>query len=492
MAEPVEFSRPAAVARALGGEDTQRFQQKRILLQGDADYLRTPNGHEAFRAAFLLLIRICQDVSVLLPGECTILRADIEALAERYVPERPWQLAQSADLSDFDAILSVGLQGRADLPWTVINSDGWIASVSSRGGDLPRGSNRANAVGAIGAACLGVGEIFKRLIKLKSGRGALLDVTSFSLWSYRPEEIDDGPELTTLPLDILLIGCGAIGSGAAYLLSRLPVSGRAFALDRQTYRRENFGTSIIVGPSEYETPKAQVVADFLRPKLDAQALPMSIEEFKARYDGGYPDVVLTGLDEVDPRHEVQHLWPGLIIDGAVGGELSCQVSCHPCSGTVACLLCVFQKPVVSNLAAMYARATGLPVEIANNQDATVTDEIIAAATEDRRPWLRSHLGKRLCSITSEAVATFLSADPQREGFAPAVPFVSCFSSCMIVTELVRYVMTGKPATAPRFQLNLLWGPGRGQHYDEDRRDDCYCVERAKNIAKLRTSRGHLS
>ena len=170
--------------------------------------------------------------------------------------------------------------------------------------------------------------------------------------------------------------------------------------------------------------------------------------------------------------------------------MSCQVSCHHWPSNCACLLCLFQKPPPSlQLAAMNSEATGLPTNIANDPDAVITEEIVAAASPSRRQWLRGHLGKRVCSVTSEAVVKFLSSENHREGFAPAVPFISCFSACMVVTELVRYITTGTTKPAPRYQLNLLWGPRRGVHFEEDRKNDCYCVERAANIGRLRKSRG---
>ena len=490
MTDAIEFSRPAAVAAALGGDDAQRFTKKRVLLCGEASALLTPNGQETFRASLLLLVRICEDVSIMLPESCAELRVDIDALIERFVPKRcPRNIEKNFDLSEFDAILSVGTKGRTDLPWTVVSSDGWLAMVSSLGGHLPDTKARKNAVAAIGAACLGVAEVFKRLIQLRPERGALLDVTSFSFWTYEPTIEDTGPNLDPFRVDVLLIGCGAIGSGTAYLLSRLPVSGRAVAIDPQGFRPENFGTSIILCEKDYGRPKAEVVANLLKSKLDATSRVAEVKKFQDEYDGRFPDIVLTGLDEVDPRHQVQNLWPALIIDGAVGSEFTCQVSCHLWQAETACLMCLFQKASVS-LSELNTKATGLPENIANDPDAIITDEVIAAAAIEKRLWLEQHRGKRVCSITSEAVLKFLSAELQGEGFAPAVPFVSCFSACMIVTELIRYLMTGKNLPAPRFQLNLLWGPQRGVHFEENRRDDCFCVVRAGNIDRIRAGRGH--
>jgi molybdopterin/thiamine biosynthesis adenylyltransferase len=442
---PDELSRPKAAAAGLGDDD-HRFTEKRVLLRGEEDVLNTPNGREIFRAALLLLVRICENVSIAIPHGCEKLRADIVELILQYFPTRAPRFSDQTDCArDFDAVLSIGRQGRADAPWTVVNSDGWIARVSSCGRHLDLGANRENAIGAVGAACFGVSEVFKRLITLKPSRGVFLDAVTFSFWTYREELRDDGPEVRAFDVDVMLIGCGAIGSGTAYILSRLPISGRAVALDPQTYRSENFGTSIILRETDYNRPKVEVVSELLCNKLKTVPLPFDIATLKPRFGGELPDIILSGLDEVNPRHEVQQLWPSIVIDGATGADHSCQVSCHPWSGPAACLLCVFQKPRVTSLAELNARATGLPNEIANDPEAVVTERIIVEADEQKRPWLRNHLGKRICSITSEAVLKLLSDEKQKEGFAPATPFVACFSSCMIVTELLRYLWTGRPS-----------------------------------------------
>ena len=99
------------------------------------------------------------------------------------------------DLGLFDAILSVGTAVKPGLPWTTINSNGWLARVSSGTRGLPADVAMENPVGALAAASLGVGEVFKRLIKLKPERGEMLDGFSFSLRSYRAGETDCGPAL---------------------------------------------------------------------------------------------------------------------------------------------------------------------------------------------------------------------------------------------------------------------------------------------------------
>src|SRR4051812_22490832 len=104
-------------------------------------------------------------------------------------------------------------------------SNGWVARVSS-GSDLPGECSMENPVGALAAACLGVGEVFKRLIRLRPERGDFLDGLEFSLRTYRVGEKECGPELPSrLDLDLLLVGGGAIGNGVVRLLSLLLARG---------------------------------------------------------------------------------------------------------------------------------------------------------------------------------------------------------------------------------------------------------------------------
>lgn len=44
------------------------------------------------------------------------------------------------------------------------------------------------------------------------------------------------------------------------------------------------------------------------------------------------------------------------------------------------------------------------------------------------------------------------------------------------------------ALEPRFQINSLQGPRRGEFYPEDRDPTCECVTRAKNIERVRARR----
>jgi hypothetical protein len=494
MTDDAAYSRLIASAALLGerAPDAHRFTTKKVLLTGEASTLSTANGAEIASAALRLLVRTCRNVTVALPPECGGLRTELERLG-RETAITPVTFRDDIVARDFEAILSVGTQARSDLPWTVVNSNGWRARVSSTGRSLAAECSQANPIGSLGAACLGVADVFKRLIALREDKGELLDGVSFSFWTYTCDGDDPGPPLPERLTagDLLLVGGGAIGNGIAYLLARLPIAGRAVVVDRQEYGAENWGTCICLPACGFIGPKADFIAKLLREKLDARARHMEVQALVKEFGTTlpYPTVALNGLDDIDARHEVQRLWSDLVVDGAIGSDMSCQVSCHPWGEDVACLMCVFHHPTTRS-EVLASRATGLSEAIVSDGQVVVTQVDIDAAPPAKKAWLAARLGQKVCSVVSEAMALALSKENQEQGIAPSVPFVACFSGCMVVTEFVRYLSEGRVFPEPRYALNLLWGPQRGIEFSEGRRATCFCVERASSINKVRAKRRH--
>jgi hypothetical protein len=493
MGRELPYSRLVATAERLGedAEDRHRFLGKSVLLTGETATLLTSNGVEIASAALRLLVRMCQNVSVALPDDCPALKRGLQDVAREAALNPVAFLEGEPQHDQFDAILSIGTQARPGLPWTVVNSNGWRSRVSSENTHLATNFGKYNPIGAMGAACLGVADVFKRLIRLRPEKGELLDGLSFSFWSYSVEGDDPGPDLPLgLSVDLLLVGAGAIGNGIAYLLNLLPIRGHMTVIDRQEYGDENWGTSICLPATPPHGPKADFIAEVLCSKFETVPRHADIavvaEEFGKTLP--FPHVVLNGLDRIDARHEVQRLWPDLIIDGAIGSDLSCQVSCHPWGPDTACLLCLFQQPPGENAEAVQSRATGLNQAALADLEAPLAQAEVDGADDAKKTWLAARVGQKKCSVVSEAVTEILSSDRNRAGFSPSVPFVACFSAAMIVTELVRYLTENKTVPEPRYQLNLLWGPHRGIDYPEVRRQQCLCVERAKIIEQVRSAR----
>jgi molybdopterin/thiamine biosynthesis adenylyltransferase len=494
MTGDLPYSRPEATAARLGdlAPDRHRFIDKHVLLTGEREVLTTENGRECLLSSLRLLVRTCSNVAVFLPVGCgDELQAESHAVAAKVAFRTPVDvLSDHPALARYDAILNVGTRAHPDLPWTVINSHGWVARVSSGARHLSSACGQGNPIAALAAASLGVADVFKRLIRLKETRGRLVDGLSFSLYSYRCGENDPGPSLPDqLVLDLLIVGAGAIGNGVVYLLGQLPIAGRAAIVDGQKFELENLGTCLLIGPSDVGTEKAMFAANILRTGLNAKGLAEDFTVFTARVGpvGAWRPIVVNALDNIDARHAVQALWPDLIVDGAIG-DFGCQASRHPWGEDTACLMCLFRHPRGEPANLVASRASGLQTTRVIGDTEVVTEEDVRQAPPDKQEWLRTRLGRPICSVIQEAIAQHLSAEAQRVGFQPSVPFVACVSASMVVAELVKFLAGWPTPLEPRFQLDVLRGPAFGQLLPQARRSDCLCTTRARNIEKVRRAR----
>jgi len=487
----VVYSRPAKTAAQLAEQalDHHRFLAKKVLLTGEPEILNTLNGRNCFLNAVGLLIRICPNITIHIPADCEDLRVVSRLFSKRIAFGPGVEYCDHVDdVGSFDAILSVGVAVNPGLPWTTINSNGWLARVSSGTRGLPADVAMENPVGALAAASLGVGEVFKRLIRLRPERGELLDGLSFSLRTYRAGETDCGPELpSSLDVDLLVVGGGAIGNGTVRLLSQLPCRGRVDIVDSQTYGEENLGTCILMGTHDLGASKARTLAAHLRrPLLEVQAFEMTFEEY-ARDARAIPAVVLNGLDNISARHQVQRaLWPDIVLDGAIG-DFMCQVSRHPWPDDVACLICLFREPAGAPAETIQMQATGLSLERLLRPDDLLSASDVDCAPGEKREFLRARLGRPICSVIQEGIALKISAEQQAKGFEPSVPFAACFSACMVVAEMIAHNMRWPSVLAPRFQFDFLVGPAYGQELPQGRRASCICA-RQKNIDRARAAR----
>ena len=266
MDSELAYSRPQKTAAQLGElAESHRFLDKRILLTGESGLLAIANGRECFLDSLRLGVRICPNLAVYVSDESDDLLAEAQHLADRIAFGKKVEFLQaSPNFDQFDSILSIGAKAHPELPWTTINSNGFVARVTSGTADISDQCDAVNPIGALAAACLGVGEVFKRLIRLRSERGELLNGFSFSLRSYAQGPADYGPPIPeVLPHDLLVVGAGAIGNGIVHLLSRLPLTGAIIIVDREEYGQENLGTCVLIAPEDLNKPKAAFLVSVL-------------------------------------------------------------------------------------------------------------------------------------------------------------------------------------------------------------------------------------
>jgi len=490
--EDTAFSRPLATTETLGdlADDRHRFLDKRVLLTGETGVLSTLNGRECILSALRLLVRICPNMSVVIPQDHPDLLRECREVAVDISFGKSVEFTDMPDVTAYDAILNVGHTAIVGQPITLINSNGWLARVSSGQTNLSNKCSQFNPITCLAAASLGTAEIFKRLIALKPRRGKLLDATTFNLFSYRTDDSDPGPPLpVNVPIDLLIVGAGAIGNGVVYSLSRLPITGRAIIVDRQTFGRENLGTSLLIGQADVGKDKAVFAADFLRSRTEAKGYREELGVFRQRLGNemSYPKVAIGCLDNVDTRHELQRLWTDLIIDGAIG-DFGCQISRHLYGQDNACLICLFRVPFGEKSEDIASRTTGLSRERSHHQLDKVTEDDVSVAPEEKQDWLRDRIGHQICSVVQEAVAQAVSDRKLNPDFQPSVPFVATLSASMVVAELVKHIAGWSSPLDTRFQMDILQGPAFGQMLPQESRRDCECMTRRRNIDFIRQRR----
>ena len=486
-----EFSRPIAAAQTLGdaAQDGEHFVDRPVLLTGEVAVLKTCNGAFMAEDGLRLLVRSWKRVTVYVPKEMSALLVSLQAIAKAIeFAEHVAFLDEEPSYADYDAILSIGIQARAELAWTVINSNGWLARVSSSGTSLESDCGQDNPLGALAAASLGVADVFKRTAKVRFERAELFDALTFSCYDFITGHNDAGPPLPgTIRLPpTLFLGQGAIGNAITLLAGQLPLEGKALLLDKDHYGMENLGTCVLLGPAAAGEgyPKANWNLNYLKArgsKLELNAVTSDIEAAKKVVEP-YLGLLVNGLDRVEPRYAAQDLWPDAIVDGALR-EFQCQFVSYDHDAGFACLRCLFQLPDGPDPLEAQARATGLPRNVLQ-RNLEITKELIEMAPEDKRPFLQARIGKPACSVAADMAA--ITEGPVKEGFAPSVPFVAAMSGVLVMAEVIRRLI-GQTVGVRKFYFDVLVGPERGARINEQAKSTCRCQTRKGPIERQRAN-----
>lgn len=484
------FSRPVKAVRGLRDQAGQLdFVNARVLLTGEAKVLQTQNGQWIAEDALRVLIRTYARLHVYLPPGCADFGKRLRQIASLIQFAEPvCFLDEEPDFESFGAILSVGCQAREGLPWTVVNSNGWLARVSSTICGLQGDYNQPNPLGALAAASLGASDVFKRTVQIEPKRADLFDALTFSTYDFTVGGRGPGPALATeLAISpTLFAGQGAIGSAICLLVGQLPLHGRAMLLDRDAFEHPNLGTSVLLGPDGEQASKAHWNAEHLK----AQGSRLDVDPQRAKIElaenlvAPYLGMVVAGFDKIEPRHALQRLWPETIIDGAVG-DFTVQFLAYDHGKGFACLKCHFQASDGGDPIVIQSRLTGLSVEaLKNNREVTKAD--VEGAPIDKREVLEINLGRPACSVAAELSA--ISTLAMEDDFAPSVPFVATMSAVLVVGELVRRAM-GIRSDCRRFKFDVLLGPHYGRKVNEPASAGCECQTRRHVIDAVRRARG---
>lgn len=494
-------SRSLGVAQSLvGGLVNEKLVFSRsVVLTGESEALKTKNGYWCFVDALRLLVRVVGQLTICIPPGFAELESEARQLCtESFLRgEARFITADShSSLPHADAILNVGFQVFPSLPWTSINSNGWIARISSGNQELACSMDQPNPIAALMAASLGVTEVFKRIFGVPADVAPLLEKVELSLFDHSTDPSSPGPDLSERILlpDTLQVGAGAIGNGITLLMSQLPFEGQLHIVDNQDYQDENHGTSVLLERSGWiGDSKARRLAEWLklRSKLCVTGDKASITDAldSKIVQSMSVDLILNGLDKVQARHDSQLAWPSIIIDGGLNETGAAVVQHRLDERGLACLICSFKLPQ-QNILAVQQQLNGLNETTLSDQGRLLTKEDIDNAAPDKRDWLGAMLGEKrtICSVVSEAGLHRLGVNAE-EGFRPSVPFVATAAAAMVIAEAVKALVFPGTPYVQRFTIgNLFLGPqslAKSSRYADQ---TCICFRRRPLIVSLRQRR----
>jgi hypothetical protein len=465
------LSRPLRLAARLRDADEAElehlFREARVLVRLEDAFAAVPDARETFFFAVNQVLRFCPNVAIYVPEDARdLLDAGDDLAARVHGLGHQVQIAGAGDAAAFNAVVNIGTNVVAGLPWVTVNSTGWVARVAAAdsGTDrLPWTAGVPNAIGALGAACLGAGRAFLYVV----GKALTMPLREISLFTNEVAvagTLPPGPELPSEPveLDAFLVGCGAVANGWAYAVKRLPIIGRLDAIDRQALRIENIAPYVASGREWLRKPKAEMMKALLAPAIEVMPRPEEWELFKIRFRYGVavPPVVVNGLDNVETRHSVQRLWPEVLVDMAADG-LTNQVIVKARESDRICLLHALDRPAREiGWAERAACETGLPIgRILTEPTTAITESDVAAAAEDKRPALERDRasGQLICGRLTEHNLLFERPNPN---FTPAVPFVTGFSGVVGAAATMRWLMGYREEADLHFQHSFASGRAR--------------------------------
>ena len=304
------------------------------------------------------------------------LSAHLETMLNAICPPVKWCLRGGSSTvgSETVEILVVGHMRRNGSVY--IGCDGWDVCVSS---DNPhRVSSGSNPVSINAAACLGVSEVFKRLLVRHSDLFSDVPVVplsgdlTFSTLTYKVGEGQFNPpcpEIIELGR-LTLVGLGAGGGATAYTLASVSgLRGHINVIEPDEIIEPNLNRYVFAdaGDALNERKKSDIVADLLgsRPSI-------SLSTFSKPFSEVVPNLQVEDFQQVSAavhsraaRREIQYETPRVLWDAAASGDGEFRVWRH-IFGQSDCMFCKHpsgEHDPERTKASQLAEALGLSEEI---------------------------------------------------------------------------------------------------------------------------------
>lgn len=212
-----------------------------------------------------------------------------------------------------------------------------------------------NVIGASFAACIAVGSVFRRVFSDLGLDGTIRD-RHLSLLTYRtPDRGEANPqwEIARLPTTHL-VGIGAVGSAALWLLKRLPLEGQVHLVDGEQVSLSNLQRYVLPEFRHVGWPKVELGR--LTPHPAGLLLvphPETLDSLQSTVNTANAiDHLLIGVDSASARVAAQTLLPRVILNAWTGDDVVGVSTHRNFGGPEPCLACLYRgrRPQQSELA----------------------------------------------------------------------------------------------------------------------------------------------
>lgn len=376
---------------------------------------------------------------------------------------------------------------------TFAGSDGWIARFSSTG---PVGCGMsANPFGAGAAACIAVANVFRAVFADQIPGGGLDGDIALDLRSYRSAAMSaTGGEVGPVDLgETHLVGLGAIGNGAVWVLERLQaLCGTLHLVDHETVDLSNLQRYAMMVQSDVGSAKVEVAATLLA-GTGLRVVPHRATwgAYLAARDDWRLERVAVALDTARDRVAVQGALPRWIVNAwTQEGDLG--VSRHGFVDGRACLACLYLPTgEVMDEDDRIADELGLPEAQPDVRRMLQTSEPVPIAFVEQiatalgvpidalRPFagqpLRSFYQNTMCG----GVVFRLTNGTRPVGTTVPMAFQSALAGILLVADLVKHARgeLNNTTTATRIDLLRPLGTYLNDPRARDATGRCICGDR---------------
>lgn len=344
-----------------------------------------------------------------------------------------------------DAVVAIGQDVAADAKAQFTKSvacSGWLGYVGGnedlRGLTLP---DTGNPFGALVAACIVVGEVFKSIREMRPDKGDMIDSLCFSAYDLRcrlkPWRNIENPPLDG-PVDLGNVHvCGAGAVAHAFCQALLPIgnlSGDLFFIDQskdpnspgETVESTNLARYIMASNRDEGKRKAELLAG--RMSANGIQTGFSDEGFEAyinRTDAAISHAV-SCVDNNRARHAIQDRIPKMVHGGSTS-DLRSQISVYDMDcGDCQCLKCYNPEENGQSDAEVYGRLKKMPEE---RRKALAVDRGVDPGVLER------HLSDPACgTLGNDSIQKFAETDYEPEF---SVNFVSALTGVLLASEVVK-------------------------------------------------------